>query len=116
MYSTFGDPSGATGCAYGPQSGTDCVISRFTTPLNVFAIVKSFQTSRWGAQASELDKRQQLTRYHAYRGNDTSRITCGGVIINGWVLLGRGESSCPGSRVPPQGVGRELVRPTATGC
>src|SRR5215471_15718877 len=35
-YTTFGAPSGAIGCVYGPQSGTDSVMSTFTTPSNGF--------------------------------------------------------------------------------
>src|SRR4029077_20890370 len=38
MYKTLGVPSGAIGCVYGSQSGTDCVTSTLITPRNGFAI------------------------------------------------------------------------------
>jgi hypothetical protein len=34
MYNTLAVPSGAIGCVYGSQSGTESVISTLTTPLN----------------------------------------------------------------------------------
>ena len=34
MYRTFGEPSGATGCVYGSQSGTESRMSMLIVPLN----------------------------------------------------------------------------------
>ena len=41
MYSTLGAPSGAFGCSYGPQSGTESRTSMLMTPLNGLAMVSS---------------------------------------------------------------------------
>src|SRR3954453_24044511 len=41
MYSRFGEPSGATGCKYGAQSGTESRVSTLMIPLKRFAIPSS---------------------------------------------------------------------------
>ena len=40
-YSTFGAPSGGTGCAYGSQSGVDSWMSVLIVPLNGLLIALS---------------------------------------------------------------------------
>ena len=50
MYRTFGAPSGATGCRYGSQSGTESRSSTLIVPLNglligVLSVLRSPSTS-----------------------------------------------------------------------
>jgi hypothetical protein len=63
----FGEPSGAMGCAYGPQSGVDLVISTSTTPLNGLLIGLPFRPTpshgRHGPGATHIP-----VSYEPFRG------------------------------------------------
>src|SRR6516165_6432807 len=83
-YRTFGAPSGAIGCVYGPQSGVESLMSMLTTPLNGPVIGASSRRVRTRLCHASLSARP-VYRCHAWlassRWDETRAVTIGAAFL-----------------------------------